>query len=115
MTHPSTANSPMPDRAPNSQGFCLGVGLWELGVSSMYNRRMLSRALCCLAALAFLSGCVRSGDVQTDLKIIDVRTGWYDAGIVEGKNKLVPSISLKIQNVSGEPISNVQVNAIFRR
>jgi len=81
----------------------------------MYNRGMTRRALLCLAALALLTGCVRSRDVQKDLKIIDVRTGWYDQGIVEGKNKLVPSISLKLENVSPEDISNVQVNAIFRR
>jgi hypothetical protein len=76
---------------------------------------MTRRALLCLAALTLLTGCFRSRDVQTDLKLTDVRTGWYDAGIVEGKNKLVPSISLKIQNVSTEDITNVQVNAIFRR
>ena len=82
---------------------------------TMYNRGMLTRALCCVAALTLLGGCVRSRDVQKDLKILEVRTGWYDAGIVEGKNKLVPSISLKIENVSPDEISNVQVNAIFRR
>jgi hypothetical protein len=77
---------------------------------------MRPRALFYLAALALLGGCVRSRDVQKDLKIVDVRTGWYDAGIVEGgKNKLVPSISLKIQNSSADDISSVQVNAIFRR
>jgi hypothetical protein len=76
---------------------------------------MMTRALLCLAALALLNGCARSRDVQKDLKLVDVRTGWYDAGIVQGQNKLVPSISLKIQNVSSEDISNVQVNAIFRR
>jgi hypothetical protein len=76
---------------------------------------MLTRALCCLATLTLLGGCVRSRDVQKDLKILEVRTGWFDAGIVEGKNKLVPSISLKIENVSPDDISNVQVNAIFRR
>jgi hypothetical protein len=82
----------------------------------MYNRRMHNRlVVVCLAVVALLGGCTRSRDVQKDLKITEVRTGWYDAGIIEGKNKLVPSISLKIQNVSGEPISNVQVNAIFRR
>ena len=81
----------------------------------MYNRRMLNRIVLCLAVVALAAGCTRSRDVQTDLKITDVRTGWYDAGIVDGKNKLVPSISLKIQNVSAEDIANVQVNAIFRR
>ena len=82
---------------------------------TMYNRGMIRRALFCLAALAVSTGCARSRDVQKDLKLTDVRTGWYDAGIVEGKNKLVPSISLKIQNVSSDDISSVQVNAIFRR
>ena len=82
---------------------------------TMYNRGMMRRTVVCVAALALLTGCVRSRDVQTDLKLVDVRTGWYDAGIVQGQNKLVPSISLKIRNVSSEDISNVQVNAIFRR
>ena len=81
----------------------------------MYNRRMLNRALLCVAVVALLAGCTRSRDVQKDLKLVDVRTGWYDAGIVQGKNKRVPSISLKVQNVSHEDIANVQMNAIFRR
>jgi hypothetical protein len=76
---------------------------------------MLNRLLVCVAAATLLAGCARSRDVQKDLKLVDVRTGWYDAGIVEGKNKLVPSISLKVQNVSSQDISNVQMNAIFRR
>ena len=46
----------------------------------------------------------------------DVVTGWYDAGIVEGnKNKLVPSISLKLRNKSDEPVRSIQINAIFKR
>ena len=62
------------------------------------------------------AGCSRNRPVDTDLKIVDVRTGWYDAGIVNGsQNKLVPSVSLKLQNVSSEEIARVQLNAIFRR
>ena len=76
---------------------------------------MSKRLLACVAAAILLAGCNRSRDVQKDLKLVDVRTGWYDAGIVEGKNKLVPSISLKVQNASAEDIANVQMNAIFRR
>lgn len=64
---------------------------------------------------AFLLGCSRSIDVEKVLQIVDVHTGWYDAGIVDGKNKLVPSISLKLKNVSQESVDRVQVNAIFRR
>jgi hypothetical protein len=71
-------------------------------------------ALPVLAAL-LVAGC-GSRDVQQDLRIVDVRSGWYDAGILEdGKNKLVPSISIHLENVSQEAISGVQLNAIFHR
>lgn len=68
-----------------------------------------------LLALLIASGCA-SREVEKDLQITEVRTGWYDSGIVEGgKNKLVPSVTFKLQNVSPEDISSVQVNAVFRR
>src|SRR6266550_6642383 len=71
-------------------------------------------ALVLTAAFLFAS-CGHQFDVEKVLKITDVRTGWYDAGIVDGKNKLVPSISLKLQNVSSDPAESVQLNAIFRQ
>jgi hypothetical protein len=71
-------------------------------------------ALAVAAALLAVS-CGHNFDVEKALKITDVHTGWYDAGIQEGKNKLVPSISLKLQNVTSDQVENVQVNAIFRQ
>ena len=60
-------------------------------------------------------GC-RGVDPITALEPVDVITGWYDAGIVEdGKNKLVPSISLKLRNKSSDSVRSVQINAIFKR
>jgi hypothetical protein len=70
-------------------------------------------ALCLTAALA-IGGC-RAREVEKDLKITDVETGWFDAGIVEGQNKIVPSVTFRIQNISQEAIDDVQINAIFRR
>ena len=65
--------------------------------------------------VAGLAGCNRVKPVEV-LEPVDVTTGWYDAGILEdGKNKLVPSVSLKLRNKSSEPIDGVQINAIFRR
>jgi hypothetical protein len=66
------------------------------------------------ATLLLAAGCTPR-DVEKDLKVLDVHTGWYDLGVVDGQNKLVPSISLKLQNISQEPISSVEVQAIFRR
>jgi hypothetical protein len=75
---------------------------------------MLKRLTACLVVLVVAAGC-RSRIVEEDLALIDVHTGWYDLGIVDGQNKLVPSISLRLRNVSSEAISRVQINAVFRR
>ena len=71
-----------------------------------------------LAAVAVLLslGCGASVDAVAALEPVDVVTGWYDDGIIEGgKNKLVPSISMKLRNKTGEPLNSIQINAIFRR
>jgi hypothetical protein len=63
-----------------------------------------------------VAGCSRGVEVEKVLKITDAHTGWYDAGIQsDGKNKLVPSISLRLQNVSDEPVTSVQLVAVFRQ
>jgi hypothetical protein len=77
-------------------------------------KRAVTVGLCVAAALFLGSGC-RSREVEKDLRITQVETGWYDVGIVDGQNKIVPSVSFRIQNVSQEPIERVQINAIFRR
>jgi hypothetical protein len=75
----------------------------------------MRRALFFLLTLS-LAGCERGIQVEKALKVADVHTGWYDAGIQpDGKNKLVPTVSLRLQNVSPEPVASVQVNAVFRR
>ncbi|MCC6992954.1 MAG: hypothetical protein IT181_28385 [Acidobacteria bacterium] len=50
------------------------------------------------------------------LEPVDVTTGWHDSGILQdGKNKIVPSVQLKLRNKSDQAIDGVQINAIFRR
>jgi len=75
---------------------------------------MRTRLTICLGVSILVAGC-GSREVEKDLAIADVHTGWYDAGIVNGQNKLVPTVSLKLHNVSSEAISRVQLNAVFRR
>lgn len=87
-----------------------------------YNNRMaplLSRtpglAIVSLLVL-FSASCGASVDAVASLEPIDVVTGWFDDGIIEGgKNKLVPSVSLKLRNKGTAPINSIQINAIFKR
>lgn len=72
-----------------------------------------SLALLLLAVTA--AGCTRVNPIDV-LEPVEVTTGWFDAGIMaDGKNKLVPSVTLKLRNKAGEAIDDVQINAIFRR
>jgi hypothetical protein len=81
----------------------------------MYNRDMARRLAPPLVALCLLVAC-ESREVEKDLKIVEVHTGWYDAGVIAGgQNKLVPSVSLGLQNVSERDIASVQLNAVFKR
>lgn len=64
----------------------------------------------------FSASCGSSTDAVAALEPIDVVTGWFDDGILEGgKNKLVPSVSLKLRNKGSEPVKSIQINAIFKR
>jgi len=65
--------------------------------------------------LPWASACGPSVDPKKDLQVVDVTTGWFDAGIVDGKNKLVPTISFAFKNVSDHSISSAQINLGFWR
>jgi len=75
------------------------------------------RRLPALALLLLVSiSCGSSTEAVAALEPLDVVTGWFDDGIIEGgKNKLVPSVTMTLRNKSGDPLRSVQVNAIFRR
>ena len=74
-------------------------------------------AACMLAALLALAGTAcEQIDLPASVETVDVVTGWFDDGVVEGKNRLVPSITLKLRNrSSGTTLRNVQILAVFRR
>ena len=54
-------------------------------------------------------------DLTTSLQVIEVTSGWYDAGVVNGQNKLVPSIAFRLKNVGPTIPGTTQLNAVFRR
>ncbi len=77
---------------------------------------MLALRRCCLLAAALLlSACGPSVDLTQGLQVTILDSGWYDAGIVNGQNKLVPSVTFQVKNVSSQPLTSLQVNSLFRR
>jgi hypothetical protein len=67
-----------------------------------------------LVSALLASACGGSADAQKVLQVTDLTTGWYDAGIVNGKNKLVPTVSFRVKNVGPSTVKYVQLNAVFR-
>lgn len=66
-------------------------------------------------SLSFTTACSKPVDLTKGLQVDVVSTGWFDVGIVEGKNKLVPTISVRLKNNSDQTLSTLQLNAVFRR
>lgn len=66
--------------------------------------------------LVLAAACGSNVNLATSAKLTEVTTGWFDAGITEdGKNKLVPSVSFRIQNTGTATIGSTQLNLIFKR
>jgi hypothetical protein len=63
-------------------------------------------------ALVSSASCGQRVDLSA-LTITDTFTGWYDNGIKDGKNHLVPSLSFRLQNNGQAPASYVQLTISF--
>jgi hypothetical protein len=68
-----------------------------------------------LLVTASTVACGPTVDLTKGLEVIIVNTGWYDLGIVNGQNKLVPTVVFKLHNVSDQKLVTLQINALFRR
>ena len=49
----------------------------------------------------------------TKLAVTDTFTGYYDNGVKDGKNHLVPSISFRLQNDGTVPATQIQLTVAF--
>ena len=94
----------------------------------IYNPRMCKRAhrpprvlghglLALLVVSASNLGCGQGQiDVPEVLAVTDVTTGWLDTGLDDlGRTKLVPTISFRLSNISGDNVRTLQLNGVFRR
>jgi len=81
------------------------------------SRRTRSAAVLALASAVVLAtgACGKPVDLVANLQIVDVSTGWADAGLTEDRqNKLVPFVQFKLKNLSDQSLPVLQVNAMFR-
>jgi hypothetical protein len=73
------------------------------------------RSLILLLPTAVLSGsCSQSIDLKQALHLTEVSSGWYDAGIKDGKNKIVPSVTFRLQKQAEVDLDVVSLNVVFR-
>lgn len=68
-------------------------------------------SLVCLALVA--AGCTKPVDLKQALTVSDVSTGWFDAGIVDGRNKIVPSVTFKLKKTPGADVTWIALNGVF--
>src|SRR5947207_1806013 len=74
--------------------------------------RMLAPAVV-LAVLA--TGCSRPIDLKQVLQITDLAGGYHDAGIVDGRNKLIPSVTFRLKKSTDDSIRPLSLNVVFKK
>jgi hypothetical protein len=71
--------------------------------------RALAFSLLCCA----LSACSKPVDLKQSVQVADASSGWFDAGIQEGKNKLVPSVTFRLKKNADAGLSSLSLNLVF--
>jgi len=79
--------------------------------------RRSSLALVLAAAVLPLlaAGCGKPVDLKQVLQVADVSGGYHDAGVVEGRNKVVPSITFRLKKSTEDSLRPLSVNIVFKQ
>jgi hypothetical protein len=83
-------------------------------VPSRSLRGALTGGLLSIALFGAVS-CGQPVDFKQALEVTDVSGGWYDYGIVDGKNKLVPSMSFRIRKKPDVDLQSIALNVHFKK
>jgi hypothetical protein len=76
-------------------------------------RALVAAGVILLAASA--AGCSQPVDLKQVLKIDVVSAGYFDAGIVDGRNKLIPTVTFKLIKSTSDGLSPLALNVAFKR
>lgn len=77
--------------------------------------RHLARAVLVGLLAGLPAGCSKPVDLKQALQVTDVVTGYHDAGVVAGKNKLVPSITFRLKKQTGDSLRPLSINVAFKQ
>lgn len=62
-----------------------------------------------------LAGCSRPVDLKQSLQITDLGGGYRDAGIVDGKNKLIPSVTFRLKKSTDDSLRPLSLTVGFKK
>jgi hypothetical protein len=79
-------------------------------------RRLPVRLAPALIALPLLAaGCGKPVDLKQALQVTDLSGGYFDAGIVDGRNKIVPSVTFRLKKATDDSLRPLSVNIAFKK
>jgi hypothetical protein len=70
---------------------------------------------CLLLCAASASACGAAVDLRTAIELTDFSGGWYDAGIENGKNKLVPTVTFRVRTKTDHNLRALALNVMFKQ
>jgi hypothetical protein len=80
-------------------------------------RRGRPALACSLLSIVLVgaSACSKPVDFKQALEVTDISGGWYDFGIVDGKNKLVPTMTFRIRKRADVTLRSIAINVHFKK
>jgi hypothetical protein len=77
-------------------------------------RRLAALLLFSCLPVAAGTGCTKPVDLKQTVQVLDPAGGWFDAGVQNGKNKLVPSVTFKLKKSAADvKLSSLSLNLTF--
>ena len=61
------------------------------------------------------AGCGQPVDLKQALQVTDLAGGYHDAGIVDGRNKLVPSLTFRLKKSTDDDLRPLSLNVVFKQ
>jgi hypothetical protein len=77
--------------------------------------RIAAPAVVIGVACLLTAGCGKPVDLKQTLQVTDLAGGYHDAGIVDGRNKILPSITLRLKKSTDDSLRPLSLNVVFKK